>query len=394
MNHSYDLPAHIVSYFSAEILAHYSNQSDKYTVEMDYFSGEIQTCSHHYQKSRESTGQGIIFAKFGFRTRKNGDLALAVWMPDLNTSSSDELSKWKGFAVQHDSFITGPDSRFEMWCQRYIEGNWNIENGAIAKLKDLVRKLNALTVCTVGSALFKFEDLSGLCFPTAQNNQRYHDAHSEAYKLLIDGLNKDTLLALGGKLGIPLKNPGSARTLNVLKELLPESLHDSIFKPFYLLSKNRGLADHHARPAAQQMEAFEQFDADLKNVVAALGLIKHCLASTLKVTVESCVKRREAMSVAYPSFDPNQKMEPNYSIWDISKVEGKKISRVEFGLREHNPRIHNSELIILYFDDDSSMAIHMGSNVVNLCDRHKELIPDDLNVSFVLDYVPPLESTL
>ena len=391
MNTFEDIPLHLVSFFSGEILALYSSQPDKYAVETDYFSGEIKTASRHFEAFSESTGKNIIGVKFGFRTREDGDLALAVWMPDLKNCSSDELTKWIGFTVERESFVAGPDARFEMWFQRYMKGSWEVENGVVARLKEQVREMNAVAFSTVGKPLFKFEELAGLCFPTSQNNHRYHDAHLEAYKLLIDGLDKDALLAIADRLGTQVKNPSNARTLTILKALLPEGLHDRTSPAFEVLSKNRRLAGHENRPRAERMEAFEQFNADLTELEAALGLIKDQLAASLNVTVDSCVKRRDAMSTLYPAFDPDWKIEATYSICDISKVEGKKISRVEFGWRKHNPNVHNSELIILYFDDGSSMAIHMGSNIGNMSNERNGLKPDDLNVSFVLNYVPNLE---
>ena len=246
-----DIPPHLVRFFSGEILTLYSSQPDKYTVETDYFSGEIKTASGHFEAFSVRTGKNIIGVKFGFRTREDGDLALAVWMPDLNNCSSDELAKWRGFAVERKSLVAGLDARFEMWFQRYMKGSWEVENGVVARLKDQVRESNAVTLSTVGKPLFKFGELAGLCFPTSQNNHRYHDAHSEAYKLLIDGLDKDTLLAIADKLGILLKNPSNARTLTVLKALLPEGVHDRSFPAFEVVSENRRLADHQNRPRAE-----------------------------------------------------------------------------------------------------------------------------------------------
>jgi len=89
MKTSADIPPNIVSFFSAEILAVYSNQPDKYTVETDYFSGEVQ----------KSGDKSIFSVRFGFRTRKDGDLAVAVFMPDLKNCSPDERKKWNGFAL-------------------------------------------------------------------------------------------------------------------------------------------------------------------------------------------------------------------------------------------------------------------------------------------------------
>ena len=380
----------LLSCFSADILAIYRDQPDKYNFETDYFSGEINTADQHIEAAAESNAKNTIHVKFGFRTRTDGDLSVAVFTPDLTNCSSDEQAKWSGFALDDTAFSAEPDERFEMWCQRNFEGNWNVNNGVIAQLKDRVREINAITSTTVGKPLFKFE-LGGLCFPTAQNNHKFHDAHSEAYKLLIDGFDKNTLIALAYKLGIRLKNAGNSKTVATLKELLPESLHDQIFASFEVISRNRRLADHESRPAAVKMKAFEQFNTDMTNVEAALELIKGHFAASLKVTVKSCVERTSAMSTL-PAFDPDWQVEKYYSVCGISKVEGKTVERVEFGWRKRYPGVHNSEMIILHFDDKSSIAIRTGTNIWNLSNESNGLRPDDLDVSFLLDYVPPLES--
>lgn len=280
-----DIPPHCVDFFSAEILSIYSHQPDKYAVDTDYFTGGVNTAGKHYAAAR-STGENIIGIRFGFRTRKDGELAVAVWMPDFEKCSPDEQKKWTGFALDSDSFVAGPDARFEMWFQRYIQGSWGVDNGVVARIKERVRDVNAVTLTTVGKPLFKFE-LAGLCFPTAQNNHRYHDAHSEAYKLLVDGLDKETLAALADRLGIQLKEKTDQRkALKTLRALLPEKIHDRCFPAFDLLSQNRGLADHQNRPPGKKMDAFEMFNSDMTKLEAAIDVIKSELVVRLKVTLQ------------------------------------------------------------------------------------------------------------
>ena len=94
-----ELPSHLVGFYGAEILSLYSNNPEKYTVETDYFSGSIETSPHHYEQSSQHTRRQIINVRIGFCTKQDGDLAIAVWIPDLKNSSPDELIKWSGFAV-------------------------------------------------------------------------------------------------------------------------------------------------------------------------------------------------------------------------------------------------------------------------------------------------------
>jgi hypothetical protein len=384
-----NIPAHLLGYFKADVLALYVSQPDRYDVHTDYFSGHIQTSSDHYQRIRERARQTLLNVKFGFRTLVGGELALAVWMPDLSSASPDEQQKWLGFRVSGEALGPEPDSRFDMWVQRYIEGSWDIEDGVLSQLGTEVRELNAVSFCVVGKDLFASEAHETLCFPTAQNNHRFHDAHSEVYKFLIDGLNRTALEMLAEKLRVPIR-VGTERTLKLLNQVVPKNLHGQIFPPLDKVSMYRRLADHQLRPKAEPMRAFEEFNADMAEVVRALRTVKGDIAARLGVTVESCVKRRDALTVLYPEFDTELKIEPNYPILEINKVVGRTITRVEVGFRRQRLGAHNSELIILHFDDDSSIAIHTGSNIMNLEHTNPGLRPEELNVSFLLNYVPPL----
>ena len=272
-----DIPREKVNFYSAEMLAVYESQPDKYAVETDYFSGTIKTADRYYEEIAEDTRKNIVSIRFGFRTKVSGDLALAVWMPDLQ-NTEHEYTKWHGFLAQPDTLTKRPDARFDMWVQRYLNGSWGVENGAIARMREQVRKLNSLTVSAVRKPLFKSSDLPGVCFPIAQNNHQYHDAHSELYKALIDGLNTDAMKALGAKLAVTLKDADNRKSLKLLKELFPNTSLNGLDVIF----GNRRLAAHGERPAAQGMEAFERFNADLNGVIEALRGIASDLQARLK----------------------------------------------------------------------------------------------------------------
>lgn len=312
-------------------------------------------------------------------------------MPDLDKASADEKRKWLGCVVKEEDLAPEPDERFSKWVQRYHEGSWNVENGPLAQLGQELVAVNAVTFCTVGVPLFKSEDWATLSFPAAENNHRYHDAHSEVYKFLIDGLSRETLKKLADRMNV-LISPNTEKTLKLLKHLIDTSVHNDVFPPFEVVSEKRRLADHEKRPAAVSMNAFDQFNADLTDVVKAVSVLKEHLAQRLGVTVESCIKRKEALMIWYPKFDEQLSVQPHYSICDIKQIVGKKVSDVQIGFRKQAEGVDNSELIILEFDDHSSIAIHTASNVGNLADDHDGLKPEDLTISFQLNYVPPLES--
>jgi hypothetical protein len=325
---------------------------------------------------------------------RTGDLALAVLAPDLRDASPDERAKWLGFHVAENDLSPDPDRRFQMWVDRYIHGSWKVENGVISQIKQEVYDINALTDGAVGVALFGDSDMTSLSFPTAQNNHRYHDAHSEAYKFLIDGLSKDALKRLAARLGVTLNAPDSERTLKLLEQIVPADVGTAVRDAFEVISKNRRLADHQKRPPAEAMPAFETFDDDLKRVVAAIQSLKQTLSNQLGVSVSSARDRYESLkSPFYPKFDDHLEIEPNYSICTFSKIKGKTIERVEYGWRRRNKDLHDSEMAILYFTDGSHIAICAASNIGNLTSSHAGLKPQNLRVSFFLNYVPELSPT-
>jgi hypothetical protein len=378
---------HLLGFFDAAILSVYRSQPDKYSVETDYFSGTLSTTDKHFEQLSPHRSENKISLRFGFRTRSNDELVLAVWMPDFENCSSDERTKWIGFEVERTELVSeSDDTRYRMWVQRYLEGNWHVEDGGIARTRRIIKELNALTFCAVGRDLYKFRELEGVQFPMAQNSHRYQDAHAELYKLLIDGLDIETLVSMASRLNIALANPKSERTIKLLKAMLPAHLHGSIIPSFDDVSSNRRLAAHHARPAPEKVDAFEMFSRDLVNVNLALECIKSHFSSSLGLTVDSCVKRVGALSMAY-EFDDGKKLEANYSIWDTQKAKGKTITDVQVGWRKCHPEVHESEMIVLTFQDGSSMTLTTGSNFQNISRQSAS----DLEVSFQVQFVPPVE---
>lgn len=277
---------HSLGFFDAAILTVYRTQPDKYAIETDYFSGALNTSDKHFAEIAPHQQENIIGLRFGFRARHNGELVLAVWMPDFRNCSADESAKWSGFVIDPDTLIAeSHDSRYQMWVQRYLIGSWSVQEGGLARLRRLVGELNTLTLGTLEYPLFKSDELSGLHFPAAQNNHRYHDAHAEVYKVLHDGMSKDCLIALASRLNISLENPRNSKTVKLLEAILPPDLRGGVLPALEAVSKNRRLAAHESRPAPEKLDAFELFNRDLASVGKALECIKDHLAKSLGGTV-------------------------------------------------------------------------------------------------------------
>jgi hypothetical protein len=131
-------------------------------------------------------------------------------------------------------------------------------------LDRVVKQINAITECMVSAPLFTATDLRSLRFPSAQNTHRYKDAHADIYRLMVDGLSKQVITAIGEKLGFAVK-AGDKRTLDALGVLFPcESMRAAIRGPLDLVSEQRRRASHKQRSPAKSFPAFEEFEKDLR----------------------------------------------------------------------------------------------------------------------------------
>lgn len=85
----------ILGYFDPQVLAAYRSEPYKYTVSSDYFEGTL-TVSDEYYRELEARGRTdeYINIRFGYRTLKDGSLALVVWLSDLFEKSKAHVSKW------------------------------------------------------------------------------------------------------------------------------------------------------------------------------------------------------------------------------------------------------------------------------------------------------------
>jgi hypothetical protein len=76
--------------------------------------------------------------------------------------------------------------------------------------------------------------------------------------------------------------------------------------------------------------------------------------------------------------------EATYSVNSAKAMIGKTVERVECGLRQGIPGVHQSEVLIVYFTDGSVMSVDTGSNASNiLTDGEVEVLNVDLHVAWV-----------
>jgi hypothetical protein len=373
-------------YYKPDVLAMFYNRSEKYEIQTDEFEGRVCISSGYYRDC-----EGYLDVAFGFRACRNGEWAIAAYGPDLAKSSADEQQFWTGFEIadEKETLTDAVDPRFQKWFDRYIMGSWDVEDGPIASLDRVVQQVNALTRCVVDAPLFSSSNLRSLSFPQAENNHRYQDAHSEVYKVIIDGLNKDAISGLGDKLGIPV-NPGGKTTLNALEKLLPcDSVRSAVRHPLDHVSKHRRLADHNERPEPQRFPAFEEFGNDMRAVVKGLEILRDDLAKRLDFNVARCEKRASAME-SLPVFDERRPVQADYGIAKAFQMAGKQVVRVQAGQLMSVPGRHEGEALVLEFSDGSLMGIDVGTNISQILRDDAPTKPEDLHIRFYVTYVPPM----
>lgn len=368
----------IIGFFDQQALAAYRNEADKYTLKTDHFEGRLE-------KADTNQSSDHLDIRFGYRTCTDGDLSLAVFLPDISATSPTHQARWHGFRLEDSALADAPDPRFEMWKDRYLEGSWEVDNGPLYYIEDTVETINALCNEVVGKPLFKHAANPKLNFPAAQNTHAYQDAHRELYGYVIDGLDKNTISLISAYTGSPL-NPSNVTTLKAIEKALP-TLADSAFKcAVDTISRERRLAGHGVRPTAEQFQAFEQFTADLEALVEGLKELLTVLEVALGMNSDIARKRQEAKRYL-PHID--RPPEPHYSIAQLPAIQGKTVAQVEFGFREPIDGLHQSEAMILHFTDGSSLGIDTGSNAGNLAMEREGLQPEDVHVDFMLQWVPP-----
>jgi hypothetical protein len=221
----------------------------------------------------------------------------------------------------------------------------------------------------------------------AQNTHRYEDAHSELYRYLIDGLDRDCLKAMAAHQSKAV-NVESSRTVTSLKSLLP-SLDPAgpLNRTFDLVSSQRGLADHHVRPAAAPFRAFEAFTEDLQLALDGIKELICVLETEFGVDSKRAARRWEAMThmprIARPA-------EPGYSICQADAMVGKTIERVEYGFRQDIEGVNQSELLILHFTDGSVACVDTCCNAGQLFGEQGGFAHSDVHVDFRIEWVPSL----
>lgn len=378
-HHNGDVPEGLILYFNSRLLGIFHSQPDRYHLQTDEFWGHVESLDGN---------PSILAVDFGFRACKNGDWAIAAWGPDLQNASEVEQKCWSGFRLPEEELQTAEDLRFRKWISRYVDGNWDVEDGPIARLDELVQHINALSLANAHQTLFNSANIRNLCFPAAENNHRYHDAHSELYKNIIDTLNMDTIRQIGNTLQADIKT-NSNRTVNALMHLLPEGTATIVSSAFQLISDQRRNAAHKPRQSAEPFPAFETFGRDLEQLIRGMKALRDSLSEQLDLDVESCQRHVQALNLL-PDLNSGRSIASYASIHDILRMEGMKVTNVRVGHRRKKQGKHESEALVLKLSDGGQLGIETLTNIGQLIASGGQIAADALRVSFQVTYVPPL----
>jgi len=329
---SIEAAQHLLAYFDQQVLAAYRAEPQKYSLATDSFEGTLTVTSKYYSELEEAGGAGkeYLNIRFGYRTLMDGNLAVVVWLPDLEKATAHQ-ARWLGFHLKHPVWTEERDERFENWAMRYLEGSWDVDNGPRHYLEQTMNTINGLTSELVGCPLYKHVINESLSYPSAQNTHRYQDAHKELYGFLIDGLDKQCISELAGLLNRGLKTDNK-NTIKAITALFPElGAPSTFYSAVNLVSEQRRLASHGVRPPAETFSAFSTFTNDLSLCLQALRDLLAVLEHSFGVDAESAYTRQEAMKRLPRLVRPSS---PHFSIVQADRMVGKTVEKVEYGFRE------------------------------------------------------------
>lgn len=377
----------LLAYFHQDVLAAYRNQPDKYSIATDYFEGSIETVELVPGAETERDEEQYIDIKFGYRTLADGALAVVVFAPDLsNKLGGEHLHRWLAFRLNEPQWPVADDERFTLWVHRYLDGSWDVDNGPRYYLGQRIEEISALTSAAVGAPLFVHDSIQNIYYPLAQNTHCYQDAHQALYGLVVDGLNKQALVAIGAfqKRSI---NLSSANTVQGLRKLDILRENSSFWRAVDNTSKQRRFAAHGDRPPAKRSPAFERFSDDLREMVTGLGELQTALEALFGADGATALCRQQATQ-KLPKIERPAKA--HFAVCKIENLVGRTVERVEYGFRRRIKRVHDSEAIILHLSDGSVLGIDTGSNAFNIASDRRDIEPEDFHVDFMVTWVPPL----
>ena len=378
----------IIGFFEADVLSYYKDNPHMYELDTDFFEGKLMTTDTHYYEL-EACGrldEYISQIRFGYHSKLDGTLCVAVYLPDLMKAAETEREKWGPFRVE-ESLLSLEDKRFEMWYDRYLKGSFDVESGPRKRLAYIIEKINACSKTLVSEPLYTAIPDKSVIYPSSQNTHAYEDAHKNLYGFLVDSLSKKCLLKLACLRNKPIPNAPNMKSTKLLRHVFDElgkgsKLHTLLSK----VSEQRGNASHNVRPPATKSNAFMDFYRDLEAATTAYEELLALIESKFSVSANHELRRHEIMN-SLPKIDESKTIESDHSICEATRMEGKTVEKVWIGRRENAKGAHQSEVIYMQFTDGKILAMDTGSNALDF-KQNPAMKPDEFEVDFRLTWVP------
>ena len=375
----------IISFFKADVLNLYTSHPDKYELDTDSFEGVLETTKAYFNKL-ESSGRlnESIHIRFGYHSKKDGTLCIAVVHSDLKKAPEIEKRKWGPFFIDKSS-LSEEDSRFKRWYDRYIGGSWEVESGPRKRLSCIIEKINACCKTLVGEPLYTAVPDNSIIYPIPQNSHAYEDTHQRLYGFLVDSLSRECLLEFANLRNKTILDAKNMRLPTLLRHVFSEfdkqsKLHTLLAK----VSEKRSKPSHGVRDPAEESKAFGNFWSDLEIAVEVYVELLALIESEFSVSSEHELRRHEIVE-GLPKIVGD--VESHFSICQSKKMEGKTVEKVWFGMREEIKDVHQSEVLYMQFADGEILAIETGSNAFDFLHRNG-VNPKELSVDLMLTWVP------
>ena len=369
-------------YFDRSVLNYYRDNSHEYKVIEGEIGGEIRISLNWREKDNDK--YPYIEMKFGFRKLKNSETCVVVFGPSfLKNTSKKDLKRWKGYIINEQQFKE-KDNCFNRWVKRYILGSWDVKDGSRNEIENKLDLILALTKYKIGIPLFKCNRSILLNYPKAENEEEYKKVNLELYRLIIDGLDRNAIIELAKLLNKKLSD--ESKTLNSLKEILPEELIDKIHTPLRKLRDRRSKIHKTPSENIKRLNAFDRFDLDLKEIANCLNELLLWFEEIFNINAESCKGREDSMKY-FPKFIGPPR--PDFKLDDLKKIINKRIKSVEFGEVEKNKDCHEAEAIVFNFYDGSSMAIKIHSNASDFTEYG--ISPNEIHTSLDIFWAKPIK---
>lgn len=372
-------------YFDRAALNFYRTNSHAYELIEDDMGGEIRI-SNQWDENMENQFP-YIELKFAFRKLVHKIICIGVFMPSFKDKVSEkDYSKWTGFHIKEPKFHED-NYEFDRWVNRYINGSWEVEDGPKVQIERELKLINSLTNIQFNSPFFRHDEYRLVNYPIAENSEEYTKSVLELYRLIIDGMEKDTIIKLARFLKKKLAD--EKKRLNSFKEVLPKELIETIYKPFNLINQKRMPIHGIPSKGIVAFPAFDTFNTDLKSINNALIELKRWLETVFNLSAESCLKRLGSLSI-FPKLTKPPK--PEYKLLKAQRMVGKQVERIEFGETEFHKDVHSGEAINIYFSDGTAVTIIIGSNAYNIASEYEDIKPSDIHTDLMLFWAEKLQN--